>query len=98
MIQMRISVIGCGYLGAVHAAAMAELGHQVVGVESDPQRVASLNRGESFFFEPGFERILHSGMARGDLRFTDDIRQVASADVHFIAVGTPQSPHSCRLT
>lgn len=96
MIQMRISVIGCGYLGAVHAAAMAELGHQVVGVESDPQRVASLNRGESFFFEPGFERILHSGMARGDLRFTDDIRQVASADVHFIAVGTPQSPHSCQ--
>ncbi|MBN9155495.1 MAG: UDP-glucose/GDP-mannose dehydrogenase family protein [Microbacterium sp.] len=87
---MRISVIGCGYLGAVHAAAMAELGHDVIGVDVDPEKLAALTRGEAPFFEPGLPELLVSAGSTGRLRFTDDISEVRGAQVHFIAVGTPQ--------
>lgn len=87
---MRISVIGCGYLGAVHAAAMAELGHDVVGVDVDPVKLAALSRGEAPFFEPGLPDLLRGAGATGRLRFTDDIAQVHGCDIHFVAVGTPQ--------
>ncbi|WP_431279627.1 UDP-glucose dehydrogenase family protein [Leifsonia poae] len=88
---MRISVIGCGYLGAVHAAAMAELGHEVVGIDVDAAKIAMLSAGRPPFFEPGLPEILASSVASGRLRFTTDISAVADADVHFVAVGTPQS-------
>ena len=55
---MRISVIGCGYLGAVHAACMASLGHQVIGLDVDEAKVASLNSGVPPFYEPGFAELL----------------------------------------
>ena len=55
---MRISVIGCGYLGAVHAASMAELGHDVVGIDVDQNKVATLREAKAPFFEPGFEELL----------------------------------------
>jgi UDPglucose 6-dehydrogenase len=87
---MRISVIGCGYLGAVHAAAMAELGHEVIGVDVDPVKLAALTRGEAPFFEPGLPDLLVSATATGRLRFTDDISEVKGARLHFVAVGTPQ--------
>ena len=87
---MRISVIGCGYLGAVHAAAMADLGHDVVGIDVDPEKIAALRRGEAPFFEPGLPELLVEAGATGRLRFTDDIADAAGAQVHFIAVGTPQ--------
>ena len=51
---MKISVIGCGYLGAVHAASMAELGHDVVGVDVDGPKIESLSRAKAPFYEPGF--------------------------------------------
>lgn len=86
---MNISVIGCGYLGAVHASAMAEIGHTVVGIDVDQAKVDSLNNGVAPFFEPGFTELL--GSAGDRLSFTTDIRTVASATVHFIAVGTPQA-------
>ncbi len=87
---MRISVIGCGYLGAVHAAAMAEFGHDVVGVDVDPDKLDALRRGEAPFFEPGLAELLKRTVASGRLRFTDDISEVRGARLHFIAVGTPQ--------
>ncbi len=87
---MRISVIGCGYLGAVHAAAMAKLGHDVVGVDVDPVKLAALRRGEAPFFEPGLPELLLEAGATGRLTFTDDISAVRGAKLHFIAVGTPQ--------
>lgn len=87
---MRISVIGCGYLGAVHAACMADLGHEVVGVDVDPNKVASLNNGEAPFFEPGMPEKLAAGLDSGHLKFTTDISVAADCDVHFLAVGTPQ--------
>ena len=88
---MRISVIGCGYLGAVHAASIAELGHEVVGVDVDPGKVSALSAGEAPFFEPGLPEILRSAGATGRLSFTTAMPQVRGARVHFIAVGTPQS-------
>ncbi len=87
---MRISVIGCGYLGAVHAAAMAELGHEVVGIDVDAAKVASLTRGEAPFFEPGLPELLARNVAKGTLRFSVDIADAAGSRIHFLAVGTPQ--------
>jgi UDPglucose 6-dehydrogenase len=88
---MRISVIGCGYLGAVHASAMAELGHDVVGIDVDERKIAALAAGRPPFFEPGLPEILTSAMATGRLRFSTDIADAAGAEVHFVAVGTPQA-------
>ncbi|HEY2557684.1 MAG TPA: UDP-glucose/GDP-mannose dehydrogenase family protein [Diaminobutyricibacter sp.] len=87
---MKISVIGCGYLGAVHAAAMAELGHEVVGIDVDAAKIESLSAGIPPFFEPGLPAILASATATGRLRFSTDIADAAGASVHFVAVGTPQ--------
>jgi UDPglucose 6-dehydrogenase len=89
-LRMRLSVIGCGYLGAVHAACMAELGHTVVGIDVDPVKVAALNRGEPPLYEPGLAELLTRNLAEGRLRFTTDYAEAASAIVHFIGVGTPQ--------
>jgi len=87
---MRLSVIGCGYLGAVHAAAMASIGHDVVGIDVDKKKIATLSRGEAPFFEPGLAEILAEGIASGRLRFTTDMAEAHGADVHFVGVGTPQ--------
>ena len=89
---MRISVIGTGYLGAVHAACMAELGHDVVGLDVDEAKVALLAAGKPSFHEPGFPELLARHVASGKLRFTTDPRQIADAEIHFIGVGTPQIP------
>ncbi len=83
-------MIGCGYLGAVHAACMAELGHDVVGVDRDRARVALLGVGKAPFFEPRLQELLEQGVAHGRLRFTTDIAEVAGSAIHFIAVGTPE--------
>ena len=88
---MKVSVIGCGYLGAVHAAAMAHLGHDVVAVDVDPEKIDLLRSGTPPFYEPGLEEILKSSLASGRLQFTTDIAKVTGSKVHFIAVGTPQS-------
>ncbi|OYC97806.1 UDP-glucose dehydrogenase family protein [Microbacterium sp. Yaish 1] len=87
---MRLSVIGCGYLGAVHAAAMASIGHEVVGIDVDERKITSLSNGEAPFFEPGLQEILSEGLASGRLRFSTDMADAAGAAVHFIGVGTPQ--------
>ncbi len=88
---MRISVIGCGYLGAVHAAALAELGHEVVGIDVDPARIAALAAGEPPIWEPGLTELLVAQLAAGRLSFTTDPAAAQVSRVHFIAVGTPQS-------
>ncbi|MDM4763961.1 UDP-glucose/GDP-mannose dehydrogenase family protein [Galbitalea sp. SE-J8] len=91
---MRISVTGCGYLGAVHAVSMAELGHDVVGIDVDPLKVSALSAGVAPFFEPGLEELLASALATGRLRFSTDAADARGAQVHFIAVGTPQRADS----
>lgn len=87
---MRISVIGCGYLGAVHAACMAKLGHEVVGIDVDEHKIASLSAAESPFYEPGLEALLAEVQATGRLSFTTEMSAAAGSSVHFICVGTPQ--------
>ena len=87
---MRISVIGCGYLGAVHAACMAELGHDVVGLDVDEDKIAKLAAGVAPFHEPGFDAVLKRGVESGRLSFATDPAAIPDADIHFIAVGTPQ--------
>jgi UDPglucose 6-dehydrogenase len=87
----RISVIGTGYLGATHAAAMAEMGFEVVGVDVDPKKVEALSAGKVPFFEPGLPELILKHVESGRLRFTTDIAEAtAISDVHFICVGTPQ--------
>ncbi|MFC8302309.1 UDP-glucose dehydrogenase family protein [Specibacter sp. NPDC057265] len=87
---MRISVIGCGYLGAVHAACMAKLGHDVVGIDVDENKIADLAAGHAPFFEPGLENLLLEVQETGRLTFTSDMSRAHGSDVHFICVGTPQ--------
>jgi UDPglucose 6-dehydrogenase len=87
---VKISVIGCGYLGAVHAASMAELGHDVVGIDVDADKVAALADARAPFYEPGFEELLSRTLASGRLRFSADMADAAGAKVHFLCVGTPQ--------
>ncbi|WP_210602356.1 UDP-glucose dehydrogenase family protein [Brevibacterium oceani] len=89
---MKISVIGCGYLGAVHAAAMASLGHEVVGVDVDEGKVEALSSGRPSFFEPGLGELLVRAQDKGRLEFTTDVSRAAEAVVHFVCVGTPQKP------
>jgi UDPglucose 6-dehydrogenase len=87
----RLSVFGTGYLGATHAAGMAELGHEVIGVDIDAAKIARLQRGEVPFYEPGLPELLRKHVDSGRLRFTTDAAEAADfADVHFIGVGTPQ--------
>ncbi|SDZ09317.1 UDPglucose 6-dehydrogenase [Geodermatophilus africanus] len=87
---MRISVIGCGYLGAVHAASMAELGHEVVGVDVDQRKIAALCKGRAPFYEPDFGELLQHSLASGRLSFSTDVHDAAGAQVYFVCVGTPQ--------
>ncbi|MFE0472518.1 UDP-glucose dehydrogenase family protein [Streptomyces sp. NPDC058947] len=90
---MRVSVIGCGHLGIPHAAAMAELGHEVVGVDVDQAKIDRLNLGECPIYETGLPELLARHIASGRLRFTTDIKEAADfADLHFIGVGTPIAP------
>ncbi|MGW6174999.1 UDP-glucose dehydrogenase family protein [Arthrobacter sp. NPDC055138] len=87
---MRISVIGCGYLGAVHAAAMAKLGHDVIGIDVDARRISELQAGRAPFFEPGLPELLTEAQQTGRLAFSTDLSEAAGAVVHFVCVGTPQ--------
>ena len=87
---MRLSVIGCGYLGAVHAASMAQLGHDVIGIDVDARKIDALREGRAPFYEPGLPELLTEAGRTGRLAFSTDIADAAGSDVHFICVGTPQ--------
>jgi len=88
---MRCTVFGTGYLGATHAAGMAELGHEVVGIDIDPGKIAKLSSGDIPFYEPGLAKMLQDNLSAGRLQFTTDYALAAEfADIHFLGVGTPQ--------
>ncbi|MDQ1486983.1 MAG: UDPglucose 6-dehydrogenase [Actinomycetota bacterium] len=92
---LRLTVIGTGYLGATHAACMAELGFEVLGLDVDEAKIAALNEGRVPFFEPELPQLLTKHVESGRLRFTTDVAEVAAwGDVHFICVGTPQKADS----
>ncbi|MDK4246374.1 UDP-glucose dehydrogenase family protein [Corynebacterium accolens] len=88
---MRMTVIGTGYLGATHAACMAELEHEVLGVDVDEDKIAVLQSGKVPFFEPGLPEVLERNIDAGRLGFSTDYDESAQfANVHFLGVGTPQ--------
>jgi UDPglucose 6-dehydrogenase len=92
---MRITVLGTGYLGATHAVCMALLGHDVLGVDVDPQKVDMLNGGRVPLFEPDLDEALSKALSSGRLRFTTDFQDAGEfGDVHFLCVGTPQQQNS----
>lgn len=87
---MKIAVIGAGYVGLVTATCFANLGHQVVNIDSDRRKIALLKKGKSHFYEPGLEELIKTNMREGRLSFALEIgKAVAASDVVFIAVGTP---------
>lgn len=93
--HMKMTVFGTGYLGATHAVCMAELGHDVLGVDIDQSKVDKLSRGEVPFFEPGLTDMLEKNLASGRLQFTTSYSDAADfADIHFVGVGTPQKKGS----
>jgi UDPglucose 6-dehydrogenase len=91
---VKISVIGCGYLGAVHAATLASMGHAVVGIDVDPGKVEQLARGAAPFHEPGLDELLRHGRSTGRLTFSTEAAAAKGAQVHFLCVGTPQDKTS----
>ncbi|WP_079008358.1 UDP-glucose/GDP-mannose dehydrogenase family protein [Streptomyces sp. XY431] len=91
----RLTVIGSGYLGITHAACMAELGHEVLGLDIDEDRVHSLNQGELPIHEQGLGELLRRNLAAGRLRFGTDPKEAAAfGDLHFLCLGTPQRKDS----
>ena len=87
---MQISVFGTGYVGLVAGACLADVGHQVICMDIDANRIAQLSRGEIPIFEPGLSQLVAHNVAAGRLRFTTDTAQaVTESDTLFIAVGTP---------
>ncbi len=91
---LKVSVIGTGYLGATHAACIASLGFQVIGVDVDPSKIELLAKGKVPFYEPDLEDLLAAEIKAGRLSFSSDFNSIADADIHFICVGTPQSANS----
>jgi len=87
---LRVSVIGTGYLGATHAACIASLGFEVVGIDVDPEKIAMLAGGKVPFYEPELEDLLAAQIKSGKLTFSTNFQDAADADIHFICVGTPQ--------
>ncbi|WP_328910728.1 UDP-glucose/GDP-mannose dehydrogenase family protein [Streptomyces sp. NBC_00234] len=92
---MRMTVIGTGYVGTVHAACMADIGHEVLGIDIDADRIASLAAGHSPIREAGLDELLSRTVASGRLRFSTSLAEGAAfARTHFVCVGTPQRPDS----
>jgi UDPglucose 6-dehydrogenase len=92
LMNEHISVIGTGYLGATHAACMAELGYEVLGVDADQDKVDMLAEGIVPFAEPGLDEMVARHVREGRLRFSTSLAEAAEfANVHFVCVGTPQS-------
>ena len=87
---LKLSVIGTGYLGATHAACMASLGFEVIGYDTDASKIDLLSKAKVPFYEPDLEELLAEQIKSGRLTFTKNINDLATADIHFICVGTPQ--------
>jgi len=89
----RIAVIGTGYVGLVSGACFAYLGHEVIGLDIDEEKIERLKKGEVPIYEPGLDKILASALEAGRIEFTTDYSYaVRNSDFIFIAVGTPSRP------
>jgi UDPglucose 6-dehydrogenase len=91
-VKLKVSIIGLGYLGATTAVAFAKLGHDVIGIDSDADKLATLKSGRVPFYEPGLDDALSEALAQGNLKFqTSQDSNSGAADIHLLCVGTPQS-------
>ena len=88
---VKICVVGLGYLGSTHAVSMANLGHDVIGIDLDSAKVNLLNAGRVSFYEPGLESSLQESLSRGLVRFQTSFKMAEAPDVVFVCVGTPES-------
>jgi UDPglucose 6-dehydrogenase len=87
---MKLSVIGCGYVGLVSGSCLAESGHEVVATDNDASKIAALQTGKIPIYEPNLDKVLESVVREGRLRFTaNSAEAVRESDVVFICVGTP---------
>jgi UDPglucose 6-dehydrogenase len=88
----RLTVVGIGYLGLTHAVCLADLGHEVLAIDIDEEKLSQAAHGEVPFFEPGLEPLLRKNLEADRLRFTTSFAEIgAFGDVHFLCVGTPES-------
>ena len=93
--RLRLTVLGTGRVGITHAASMASLGFDVLGVDTDQGKIGELNAGCLPVYEPGLRELLRAGLGSGRLTFSTSYPQAAAfGDVHFICVGTPPQPGS----
>src|SRR5215472_14123639 len=91
---MKISVFGLGYVGCVSAACFAQEGHEVIGVDVNPDKVEIVNRGESPIVEAGLKELIGEMVAARRLRATNDTSQaVTQTDLSLVCVGTPSNPN-----
>jgi GDP-mannose 6-dehydrogenase len=91
---MRITVFGLGYVGCVSAACFADMGHDVIGVDVDPRKLAMLRRGEPPVIEPGLDDLLRSAFNSGRLTVTDVVENaIRQSEVSIVCVGTPSRPN-----
>lgn len=87
---MKVSIVGAGYVGLVTGGCLAELGHQVMCIDSDAEKVATLNAAGLPIYEPGLQELMSRNRAEGRIQFTTDMAlAVEHGEVIFIAVGTP---------
>jgi UDPglucose 6-dehydrogenase len=87
----RVTIIGTGYLGLTHAVCLADLGHDVLAIDIDEEKIAKAASGAAPFFEPGLEPLLRKNLDAGRLRFTTSFAEIgAFGEVHFLCVGTPE--------
>jgi UDPglucose 6-dehydrogenase len=90
---MRVCVIGTGYVGLVTGACLAHIGHHVICVDNNEEKVKIMKAGQSPIFEPGLSEIMQSAIKTGNIEFTTDLGAgVAHGEILFIAVGTPPLP------
>lgn len=95
----RLAVLGTGYLGTAQAACLASLGFEVLGVDTDPGKIAALSNGVVPVHEPGLEPLLRKGLAEGRLSFTTSYAEAAAfGDVHFVCVGLPDEQNLLSAT
>jgi UDPglucose 6-dehydrogenase len=87
----RVTIIGTGYLGLTHAVCMADLGHDVLALDVDEEKIGKAADGEVPFFEPGLEPLLRKNIESGRLHFTTSFAEAGEfGEVHFLCVGTPE--------
>src|SRR5438067_1096506 len=91
---MDLAIIGSGYVGLVTGACFADVGHNVICVDNDLEKIKALQGGKVPIYEPGLEEVIHRNVSAHRLRFTNSIREgVEKAQIIFIAVPTPQQPN-----